>query len=125
MKDIRKNFMTYVRPHLDSKSKKEAAKEATGLELSTLDGMVYYGTGGIEAWQKLLCFVFDISDRQFDSFVDDLKKRLKQRAEPSEGEKLWNEVGEMLTEDEKIFFAELARSHKQMKPHFEVKKKKK
>lgn len=125
MKDIRKNFMTYVRPHLDSKAKKEAAKEATGLELSTIDGMLYYGSGGIEAWQKVLCFVFNISDRQLESFLDDLKENLKKRSKPTPGQALWAQVGENLTEDEKIFFAELAKAHKQLKPNFEVKQKKK
>ncbi len=125
MKDIRKNFMTYVRPHLDTKAKKEAAKEATGLELSTLDGMLYYGSGGIEAWQKVLCFVFNISDRQLESFLEDLKDNLKKRTKPTIGHTLWSQVGESLTEDEKVFFAELVKTHKQLKPSFEIKQKKK
>ena len=124
-KDIRKVFMTYVRPHLDTKAKKEAAKKATGIELGTLDGMIYYGSGGIEAWQKLLTFVFNISDRQLEVFLGDLKDSLRKRTKVTPGQALWAQVGDDLTEDEKIFFAELARDHKQLKPTFEVKIKKK
>lgn len=122
--DIRKIFMTYVRPHLDSRTKKEAARHATGLEIGTLDGMIYYGAGGIEAWQKLLCYVFQISDQQLDSILIEIKEWLKKRSKPTPGQLLWSKIGDELTDDERIFFAELARAHKNLKPRFELKQKK-
>jgi hypothetical protein len=123
--DVRKVFMTYVRPYLDTRQKKEAARNATELEIGTLDGMIYYGRGGIEAWQSLLTYVFDISDKQLQAVLTEIKEVLRKRIKLTPGQMLWSQVGDELSEDEKIFFAELALAHKRLKPPFEVKQKKK
>lgn len=122
--DIRKAFMVYVRPYLDTKAKKQAAKVATGLEVGTIDGMIYHGRGGIEAWQSLLTYVFGINDKQFEAILIEIKDLLRKKIKPTPGQLLWSKVGDELSEDEKIFFAELALAHKNLKPPFEVKQKK-
>jgi hypothetical protein len=119
--DIRKTFMGLVRPHLNNKEKKYEAKKFTGLELGTLDGMIYDGRGGIEAWQKLLTYVFKISDNEIDQVLLEFKDYLKARIKMTPGELMWAQLGEKLTEDEKIFFCELAKAHKMLKPPFEIK----
>ena len=123
--DVRKAFMVYVRPYLDTKAKKQAAKEATGIEVGTIDGMIYHGRGGIEAWQSLLTYVFKISDKQLETVLTEIKDLLRKRIKPTPGQLMWSQTGEELTEDEKIFFSELALAHKKLKPPFELKQKKK
>jgi hypothetical protein len=123
--DVRKTFMAFVRPYLNTKEKKQEAKSQTGLELGTLDGMIYEGRGGIESWQKLLAYVFNISDKQLDTTLLEIKKYLAARKKMSPGELMWAQLGEMLNEEEKIFFCELAKAHKQLKPPFEIRKSKK
>ena len=125
MADIRKTFMVFVRPHLDSKPKKEAARDATGLELGTLDGMIYEGRGGIEAWQKLLSHVFNVTGKQMDAVLTEIKDLLRKRTKLTPGQLLWSQIGDELSEDERVFFGELARAHKHLKPSFEIKQKKK
>lgn len=123
--DVRKIFMAFVRPYLNSREKKQEAKKRTGLELGTLDGMIYEGRGGIEAWQKLLSYVFDISEKQINNVLLEFKEFLNQRSRRTPGELMWTQLGEQLTEEEKIFFGELAKAHKQLKPPFEIKQSKK
>jgi hypothetical protein len=123
--DIRKSFMAFVRPHLNNKEKKYEAKKFTGLELGTLDGMIYDGRGGIEAWQKLLAYVFNISESDINHVLLEFKEFLGARIKMSPGELMWTKLGEQLTEDEKIFFCELAKAHKMLKPPFIIKQPKK
>lgn len=117
--------MAYVRPYLDTKLKKQAAKMATGIEIGSIDGMIYHGRGGIEAWQNLLTYVFNISEKQFETILIEIKDLLQKKVKPTPGQLLWSKTGDELTEDEKIFFSELALAHKRLKPTFELKQKNK
>jgi hypothetical protein len=123
--DVRKIFMTFVRPYLNSREKKQEVKKRTGLALGTLDGMIYEGRGGIEAWQKLLTCVFELSEKQINIILLEFKVFLNQRSRRTPGELMWTQLGEQLTEEEKIFFGQLAKAHKQLKPPFEIKQSKK
>lgn len=118
--DVRKTFMAFVRPYLNNKERKQEAKKITGLELGTLDGMIYEGRGGIEAWQKLLTFVFNVSDKQVHCILLEFKEYLFKRSKMTPGQLMWVQLGEQLTDDEKIFFCELAKAHKQLKPPFKI-----
>jgi hypothetical protein len=44
---------------------------------------------------------------------------------PTPGQLLWSQTGEELTDDERVFFSELALVHKRLKPPFEAKQRKK
>lgn len=123
--DIRKTFMAFVRPHLNNREKKQEASQFTGLELGTLDGMIYDGRGGIEAWQKLLVHVFKLSESDLERVLIEFREFLGARVKMTPGEQMWLTLGEQLNEDEKIFFCELAKAHKMLKPPFIIKQPKK
>jgi hypothetical protein len=123
--DIRRVLAAFARPHLDTKAKKQAASAATQLSIGAIDGMIYDERGGISAWQNLLSYIFGVTGKRLEIVLEEIKESLRKQSKPSKGQLLWSAVGDELTDDEKIFFAELALAHKRLKPPFEVKQKKK
>ncbi len=123
--ELRSVISATLKPFLNSGPKKQSVHKATGVAIKTLEDMAYTGRCGIETLTKVGCYCLDLKPKEFSEFLIHFRDLLNEQTKrPTQGQSMWLKAGDLLTEDEKLFFAGLATAHRELKPSFGIKKKK-
>lgn len=96
------------------------AANHTCISESSLQGMVYSGTGGLDSWVKLFAYLFNLSPKQLTRFLVEIKELLKTKRKISEGETRWSQLGDQLTEDKLLFWGDAIEIMENASPEYQI-----
>lgn len=102
-----------------AKEKKDAAKAADVSE-AAIETMIYHGKGGLNAWVKLIAYLYELSADQVKSLLTELRNSLRKNRKLSEIELKWSELTEQLTDDRKKFWHDVIQM---IDPVYKIKRK--
>lgn len=112
---VKKALMRLIREVANNKDRKKQLAEFTGLSLSAIDALAYNGRGSFSSWINALLFRFEVPA---DGLADVLKKlehitRKERSTRPSDT--IWFELDQLLTEDDKYYWASIIRYAAELK----------
>jgi hypothetical protein len=116
---LKKALLSLMTEVTNTKQKKEAFGEFTGLSASGVDSFIYEGRGSFETWVNALLYRFELDPEEASEKIPSLLAEFKTNHPQTESDKLWQQLSKNLSEDEKVLALTL------VKTAFELMRKKK
>lgn len=79
----------------------------TPITSSSLEGMVYRGEGGLDAWVILYVYLYKLNPKQFMTMLVEIKEVFKSKRKITAGEARWSQLSDQLTEDKRLFWSDI------------------
>ena len=90
-----------------TKKDREALAEKMGVSIHYVNSMLYRQEGGIDAWASALSIAYDIKAKDIGSLFALLKTSLRKAAPVSRADELWQQLDELVDENEKFYWLSL------------------
>ena len=94
----------------NTKQKKIAFSEFTGLSQSGVDSFTYEGRGSFETWVNALLYRFGLDAEEMVGKIPALVAEFQVSKPRSESEKLWQQLSRSLSEEEKVLALTLVKT---------------
>ncbi len=114
-----------VYPYLNTIVKKRDASRETGISEGALDLMLYRGKGGLDAWIKLICFVYGMDSQQLISKLVEIRCMIRKKNKSTPGQIKFLKIMDLLTEDKIVFYSSVIEAVENIKRSLYLKKEKK
>lgn len=118
---VRVFLCSLAKAKISTKKDKEKASKAIDVTGSAVEAMIYHGKGGLDAWSKLIAYLYDLSPNQVINLLTELRDSLRKKSKLKEADVQWSTLTEQLSEDRKYFWHDLIRA---MEPVYEIRKRK-
>lgn len=122
IKSVRRFLQDLAKAKLETEGTKDLVIKDTSISKSSLEAMVYRGEGGLDAWTELLFCLYGISPHQIASLLAEMKNQLRKNKKLSEGQILFSEICDELSEDKRHFWSGIITAAEELKPPFAIKR---
>jgi hypothetical protein len=123
IKAVRRFLQSLAKAQLDAEGARESVFKKTNITKSSLEAMLYRGEGGLDSWVELLAHLYHISPQQIVALLAESKNTLKKSQKLTEGQILFSELSDQLSEDKRHFWASVIHTAEGIKAPVNVKKK--
>lgn len=100
---FRKMFQELGKGELSDLPSRLKAEKATGIAEKSIQGMIYRGSGGMDAWITLLAYCFNLKPEDPNSVFVAIKDFFRKRRKLKPEEVAWYQLGEKLSPEKKQF----------------------
>jgi hypothetical protein len=107
---IKSALLEVITEVTNTKAKKIAFGEFTGLSPSGVDSFIYEGRGSFETWVNALLYRFELNAEEIAVNIPGLMSEFKARKPQSESEKLWQHLSRSLSEEDRVLALTLVKT---------------
>jgi hypothetical protein len=100
---VRAMLQKLIHRKVKTKAEREALAKFLGQAVSSVNGMIYEGLGGLDSWIGALIFCYKIEPKMVEKFFDEMDHFLRKSRPSSKADKLYLELSESLPEDDIVF----------------------
>lgn len=123
VKAVRRFLQDLAKSQLEAEGARESVFKKTSITKSSLEAMIYRGEGGLDAWVELLTHLYHVSPTQIIAMLAESKSTLKKSQKLSEGQILFSDLSDQLSEDKRHFWTSVIETAEGLKAPQSSKKK--
>ena len=113
-----------LKRQVGTKKEKVELAEFLGLTTSAVDGMLYYGKGGLDAWISAFIFCYDLDLETIQTFFTNYESVTRKMKPTKKSDQIWYELDEKLSEEEKYYWVNILKASEEVQEYLQVKKEK-
>lgn len=106
---IKKAIQDLARDSYSSRAEKELLAKFLGKSLSAIDQFLYEGKGSVETYINVLLYRFALDEKSILHTLQNYKLERRREVPLKKSDRIWFELDESLTEDEKMYWLSLIR----------------
>ena len=100
---------------IDSKAKKEQLATFMGLSVAGVEALLYLGKGSVSSWINAFLYRFQLDEKQVVDGLKNFSREVRRNTPTRESDQLWFALDEPMSEEDKVFWANLIQAAADLK----------